>query len=169
MELEQRVKALEFELKILKNEIQHTITQVHELVLAQYAAEAAAAVSKPAESPTPVIKAVPLAEIRHAQHAIVAEEHHEHLKRLEVWAKGSIERLGSGRVGRLVTLFAERGYLLDVDRKQLIEVVARYEDTGPIKAPLTQVLDAVLKLDELLDRAADGEEALQIIEEANLG
>lgn len=173
MELEQRIKTLELEMRVLKNEIQRTLTEVQEHIIAQYAAQAAqaaqAAANKPVEAPAPVIKQVSVAEIRKAQSDLAGEEYQDHLKRLETWAKGNIERLGSGRVGRLITLFNERGYLQDADRKLLIDLVARNEDNGPIKAPLTQVLDAVLKLDELVDRTADGEEALQIIEEANLG
>jgi hypothetical protein len=36
MELEQRVKALEYEIKILKNEIQRTLLDIHEQVLVHY-------------------------------------------------------------------------------------------------------------------------------------
>jgi len=172
VELEQRVKTLEYEMRILKNEIQRTVTEVQEHIVAQYAAQAAAAAAaaaKPAEPTAPALKPASLADIRRVQSDIAADEQHAYNKRLETWAKGSIERVGSGRVGRLVTYFDERGYLLEGDKKLLIELVAKQDDNGPIKAPLTQVLDMVLKLDELIGRTADGEEALQIIEEANLG
>jgi hypothetical protein len=36
VELEQRVKTLEYELKILKNEIQRTLLDIHEQVLVHY-------------------------------------------------------------------------------------------------------------------------------------
>lgn len=167
MEIEQRVKTLEYEMRILKNEINRTITEIQEHILAQYTAQAAAA-AKPPEA-TPVLKPASLTEIHQVQGELADEEQQALLKRLEAWAKGNIERVGSGRVGRLVTLFDERGFLQDAERRLLVELVATHEDNGPIKAPLTQVLDMVLKLDELVGRTADGEEALQIIEEANLG
>jgi hypothetical protein len=170
MELEQRVKTLEYEMRIIKNEIQQTLNEVQEQISAQYKANAAqAAANKLAESQTPALKKASLADIQAAQNEILAEEEREHLRHLEAWAFGNIERLGSGRVGRLVTLFTERGYLREVEQKLLIALIASQGDNGPSKAPLTQVLDAVLKLDGLVKRAEDGDEALQIIEEANLG
>jgi hypothetical protein len=170
VEIEQRVKTLEYEMRILKNEINRTITEIQEHILAQYTAQAAqaAAAAKPPEA-APVLKPASLTEIHQVQGELADEEQQALLKRLEAWAKGNIERVGSGRVGRLVTLFDERGFLQNAERRLLVELVATHDDNGPIKAPLTQVLDMVLKLNELVGRTADGEEALQIIEEANLG
>ena len=49
MELEQRIKALEYELKILKNEVQRTLLDVQDQVLSQYPPALGTEKSKPAE------------------------------------------------------------------------------------------------------------------------
>lgn len=97
MELEQRVKALEYELKILKNEVQRTLLDIQEQILVHYypslrteetkpsdgaiqayealrSRQPAPVASAPSTAPAPVIKAVSLDEIRNAQNEIVAEE-----------------------------------------------------------------------------------------------
>ena len=88
MELDQRVKALEYEIKILKNEIQRTLLDIQEQVLIHYyptlrsddslppeaiaqafsakqaAAASSAAVPAPAPTPIPAVKKVSLEDIR---------------------------------------------------------------------------------------------------------
>jgi len=101
MELEQRVKVLEYELKILKNEIQRTLLDIQEQVLVHYYPSLRAEETKPSDgtiqayaalkarqpapaspksipvapsdNPAPPIKPVTLDEIRNAQNEIAAE------------------------------------------------------------------------------------------------
>ena len=61
MELEQRVKALEYEIKILKNEIQRTLLDIHEQVLVHYYPTLRLDDS---EVPAPVIQAIEAARAK---------------------------------------------------------------------------------------------------------
>ena len=61
MELEQRVKALEYEIKILKNEIQRTLLDIHEQVLVHYYPTLRLDES---EVPAPVIQAIEAARAK---------------------------------------------------------------------------------------------------------
>ncbi len=168
MELEQRVKVLEFELKILKNEIQRTILQVQEQVLAQYqpGANAPAPQAKPSE---PLIKKVELAEIQKTQQAVVAEAEQATVEQLTAWATSNVIRLGTRRLSRLIDVCLDKNVLTPELHKTLTQTIAQTKEKGPPKASLTLVLDAVLKLVELVEAQLDGEQALALIEEANLG
>ncbi|MBI5654012.1 MAG: hypothetical protein HZC40_26725 [Chloroflexi bacterium] len=165
MELEQRVKALEYEIKILKNEIQRTLKDVQTHVIAKYTASPATADAVMETG----IKKVSRAEIRQTQAELVNEAEKERIAKFTAWTNGNIARLGKSRVTRLADEFAERGFLDHTYHKLVLMVASQTSENGPLKAPLTLILDAVLKLDELLDRKPDGEEALTLIEEANIG
>lgn len=89
MELEQRIKTLEYEMKILKNEVQRTLLDIQEQVLVHYYPTLRTEESKPSEgmikaldelrarqasqSAAPVIKKVSLEEVRGAQRELAAE------------------------------------------------------------------------------------------------
>jgi hypothetical protein len=164
VELEQRVKALEYEVKILKNEIQRTLKDVQDHVVAKYKQAPAANAAE-----EPGIKKVSLDEIRQTQAELVSEAEKERIAKFTAWTNGNIARIGKPRVTRLADLFAERGFIDHTYHKLILSVATQTSENGPLKAPLTLILDAVLKLDELLDRKPDGEEALTLIEEANIG
>ena len=93
MELEQRVKALEYEIKILKNEVQRTLLDIQEQILVHYypslrteetnPSDATVAIvegirqkqASQAPAPSaPTINKVSLDEIREAQSELVAEQ-----------------------------------------------------------------------------------------------
>ncbi|MBI5302720.1 MAG: hypothetical protein HY868_11325 [Chloroflexi bacterium] len=58
MELEQRVKALEYEVKILKNDLQRTLLEIQEQVLLHYYPSLRADDSKPSEGTIQAVDAL---------------------------------------------------------------------------------------------------------------
>lgn len=168
MELEQRVKVLEFEIKILKNEIQRTLQQVQEQVLAQYqpGANAPAPQAKPSE---PLIKKVALDEIQKTQQDLAAEADQASAEQLAAWATSNVIRLGTRRVSRLIDVCVDKNVLTPEQHKTLTQTIAQTKEKGPLTPPLTLVLDAIMKLADLVEAQLDGEQAVALIEEANLG
>ncbi len=191
MELDQRVKALEYELKILKNEIQRTLLDIQEQVLvhyypslrtedssppaeavAQLASRAAAAAAAPV--PTPVIKKVSLDEIRTAPLAAAVPQasgsvDQAIMMRLLEWVNDSIPRLGGQRTNRLIETCTARA-IVDHDTQAILQrLTALNQQPDPPSVPANDALTLVLRLDEVLGRAADIDEALTVIEEAGLG
>lgn len=204
MELDQRVKALEYELKILKNEIQRTLLDIQEQVLVHYyptlraedstpPADAVAQINRAAgpagstatgapaaPSAAPVTtKKVSLDEIRTSQpSAVVAPvaapklsgsvDQGTMVKLLE-WVNEAMAKLGSRRTSHLIDLCVARAILDGETQAILLRLTALNKAPEPEAAPANDALTVVLRLDEVLGRAADMDEALTIIEEANLG
>lgn len=213
MELEQRVKALEYEIKILKNELQRTLLDIHEQILLHYypalrsdetkppasvmqaiealrtkqanpTVEAAASVvqtvelgrTKPApagaEPPMPVVRKVSLDEVRAAHYpaaAAAATVDQASALKLFEWAINSAAKVGSKRASRIVEVFDARGLMAPEMKEVLLRITAFNKATAPEKVAAHELVDEILKLDVLLGRAADPQEARALIEEANLG
>ena len=231
MELDARVKALEYELKILKNEIQRTLLDIQEQVLIHYypslrsddstppaeavtqvasrsattathvpaATPAPAAASAPAApppasevtapmgyrtvsvgpppaAPIPAVKKVTLEEIRAASSNVVAippkasgSVDQEIMVKLLEWVNDSIARLGSRRTSRLIEACVARA-IMDNDTKAiLLRLTSMNPLPDPAQVPANDALTLILRLDEVLGRAAEVDEALTIVEEAGLG
>jgi hypothetical protein len=211
MELDARVKALEYELKILKNEIQRTLLDIQEQVLIHYyptlrsedsappaeavaqlaarpfpaapPAETAAQIAArtipagpPPSTPVPAIKKVSLDEIRAAQPTAVAitpkasgsVDQATMVKLLE-WVNDSIARLGSKRTSSLIETCVARA-ILDNDTKAiLLRLTSMNQQPDPAQVPANDALTMFLRLDEVLGRAAEIDEALTVVDEAGLG
>jgi hypothetical protein len=223
VELEQRVKTLEYEMKILKNEVQRTLLDIQEQVLVHYypalrteetkpsegtiqaiealrarqAAQpaaapaaapapaalpsatpvvvpsAAAASKKPTASAPPAVLAVPelkkvsLEEIRAAQEELATESPQLNtvtVNKLVQWAKKSDAGSTAGGDGNAAA--AERGSLklLEWLMNSATKVTGERDEKR-----VSEVLDQLTKLNSLVDRASNMEEALRLIEEAKLG
>lgn len=91
------------------------------------------------------------------------------MARLSGWVSESAACLGKERVGRLVVACRRKGILSAQAQDVLLKVVSLARGAAPEKADVNQLLGAVLKLDELLGRAANKEEAVALIKEAGLG
>jgi len=197
VELEQRVKTLEYEMKILKNEIQKTLLDIQEQVLIHYyptlrteesspseglvqAIEALRSKqAKPEEAPNPsVAKKITLDEAHggadrpvQASPAFAANGALDQaaMIKLSGWASDSAAKLGKERTGRLVTICGNRGILTPEVRDVLLRVVSLSKAAAPGKASINDMVGVILKLDELLGRAANVEEARAVVGEANLG
>jgi hypothetical protein len=197
MELEQRVKALEYEMKILKNEIQRTLLDIQEQILVHYyptlrsedavpsegtlqafeaiRAKQGVVPAVPSGSPAPIAKKVTLEEVRAAQHApaeTAASPNGDgaaNVVGLSEWASRCAAHIGSERVTRLLDVSAKAGLIAPDARNVMQRVVSLSKEAAPEKVAVNDVLGALLKLYELLGRAADVEQALSLIEEAQLG
>lgn len=228
MELEQRVKTLEYEMKILKNEIQRTLLDIHEQVLIHYypslrieetqapasvaqavqsarasrtnspdvppatpvptAAPAPAPMPAPAqttspitpakpdtsaENVTPPIRKVSLDQVRATRSESAAApapgKSQDMLVNLVEWSVQNAAKFGKSRVTQLLKVCGEEGLFDSTIQTVLMQVVAMNKSTAPAQIVVNDVLDELLKLDRLLGRPANAEEALSLIEEAGLG
>jgi len=198
VELEQRVKALEYEMKILKNEIQKTLLEIQEQVLIHYypslrseemspsesALQAVEAIrakqsGQPAANP-PAARKVTLDEIRahgigaaSAESTAVAQAGGKMdpatMTKLSHWVSESAAKLGGERTGRLVTAYSAKGALSSEAKEALLRLASGNQGSIPGQVSPNEELGAILKLDELLGRVVNKEEALLLIEEANRG
>ncbi len=220
MELEQRVKTLEYEFKILKNEIQRTLLDIQEQILVHYypalrqdettpsdgivqtvdqlrakrgvtesappSPAPAPAVPDPAslnkivewaKQPTgdgasspPAVKKVSLDDIRGAQaDPRVAPPAAIDTGKLVEWAINCAAKLGAKRATRVVEVYGRKVLISAEVKTTLMRVTALSKDTGPDKVATNDVLMELLELDKALGRPVNPEEALALIEEANLG
>ena len=190
MELDQRVKALEYEIKILKNEIQRTLLDIQEQVLIHYyptlrsddslppeaiaqafnakqaAAAAPVAVPAPPPTPLPAVKKVSLDDIRAQSEPAAA------LAMAAPVRTGSDQSTmvnGGERIAKIVEVCGNKGIIPVETKAVLMRIASLSKDAAPSQVPVNEVLNALLKLDGVLGRAADVEEALVLIEEAQLG
>ena len=201
MELDQRVKALEYELKILKNEIQRTLLDIQEQILVHYypslrsddtappaeaiaqmarsaaaapAINTAAVAPPPAPGTVPAVKKISLDEIRAAQSGATAPaasgsvDQATMVKLLE-WVNDSIAHLGSQRTSRLIATCVKRAILGNDTKAILLRLTALNQQPDPERVSANDSLTTVLRLDEVLGRAAEIDEALTVVEEAGLG
>ena len=201
MELEQRVKALEYEMKILKNEVQRTLLDIQEQVLIHYYPALRADDSVPsegtmqslesirerrasmggttvsAEAPaSPRVKQVSLEEIRAVERdnsasPRPAEEADEiSILQLSGWVGSSAKRIGGQRTAKLIETCVDKGWIAVDSMNVLLRLASMGSDDGiPETVAVNEILGALLKLSQLLGRGGDVEEALTLIEEANLG
>ncbi|HEY4688195.1 MAG TPA: hypothetical protein VIK33_02700 [Anaerolineae bacterium] len=194
MELEQRVKALEYEMKILKNEVQRTLLDIQEQILIHYypalrleesgtpegaiqALEAVhakqASLGPPPATPPPVAKKVTLEEIRAGQREATPPSANVKAApdptRLSEWAGSASAKIGAQRTARLIDAAAAKGVVPEPMKDTLLRVAALNKEPAPEKVAVNDVLALLLKFYELAGRASDVEEALVVIEEANLG
>lgn len=201
MELEQRVKALEYDMKILKNEIQRTLLDIQEQILIHYypslrteetapsegiiqALESVRAKRRdlPQEAPASPIKRVSLEEIGGEQEESNAPDEEpvaaqsttdtdkDIVVRLSGWVSSTARKIGGERTGKLIQAYTNRGIISSELESPLLRLVGLItDDEAPKKVAVNEVLKAVLHLNELLGRDSNAEEALSLIEEAELG
>jgi len=201
VKLEDRVKALEYEMKILKNEIQRTLVDIREQLLIHYYPDLRAEEFSPPEDMIPPaevareeggmleegpgrpkVKQVSLEEIRAAQESASTAPADERpadgkqeadwsvLPELLAWVEHSVEKIGRERTSKLIETCAGRGLIPSEARDLLLRVtLLSNEDTAPERVPVNHVLSELLELKKVLRCNIDVEEALALIEEANLG
>jgi hypothetical protein len=161
MELDKRVKALEYEIKILKSEIQRTLLDVQEQILLHYypslrseeggssgVMQSIQSVQEslgkmdqpPAEPAEPVaVRQTSLEEIRGGggggpspvQPAAAQEEGAAVMAQLSNWAGTCVEKLGAERTGRLLEACGNRGVLDAETKAALSRVVTMSKDDNP--------------------------------------
>jgi hypothetical protein len=189
VELEQRVKALEYEMKILKNEIQRTLLEIHEQVLVHYYPSLRTADGDPPESMVkatellrlkpppepieepPLVRKVSLEEIRGIEEdppiALVSPP--VKMGKLMEWGLNAAAQIGTSPTNKIIELFARKGFIDPNTKDVLLQVSPLNRRTPPAELGVGDILRVVLKLDELLNRESDIEETLTLIKEANFG
>jgi hypothetical protein len=89
--------------------------------------------------------------------------------KLSGWVNDSAAKLGGERASKLIQTCIDKGILSGETKDVLLRMASLNKEAAPDKVSSNEILAAILKLDEMLGRAADIEEALAVIEEANLG
>lgn len=210
-QLEQRVKSLEYEIKILKNEVQRTLLDIQEQILVHYypslrATEESAptdgivqsiesirekkqqlaGASSPPEaqeaSGSPEVRQVSLEGVQAAQGenpvspeggAPVQPEGQDDQARIMVlsgWVSSTAQKIGGERTAQLIQVCAGKGILAPDLESPLLRLTGLISgDNVPEQVAVNDILSAILKLNELLGREANVDEALSIMEEAGFG
>jgi len=197
VDLEQRVKALEYEVKILKNEIQRALLDIQEQILVHYYPALRTEENGPSEgtlqslesirerraslgpastspagreemasrlpSQTPEVGSAP------AESSVKAVEQTS-ARRMSDWVSQNAVAIGRQRAARLVEACARGGWIPQESERLLLRLVS-LSGAGPEPetVSINDVLSALLGLNDLLALGRDVEEALTLIEEANLG
>jgi hypothetical protein len=193
MELEQRVKTLEYEMKILKNEIQRTLMDIQEQILVHYypslrreedtpsdgivqTFESIQAKKGPAEetSPAPQAKKISLEEVQamegEASPPAEAEISQDGLMHLSGWVTKAVKKMGGERTRKLVQAYTEKGFVTPKIEGFLLKLTAMSnEEAPPEKVEMKETLSTLMELNKLLGLEADVETALSLVEEADLG
>jgi len=211
-QLEQRVKSLEYEVKILKNEIQRTLLDIQEQILVHYYPSLRAEESGPTggtvqslatirakkqqlggdsnpsmvqeASELPGMSKISLEDIR-AQEATthVSEEaspppvegamneNQSKVMELSGWVSQTAQKIGGGRTTQLIQACTSEGVLTSDLERPLLRLAGLIitTDSVPEQVLVNDVLGAILKLNELLGRNGNVDEALSLIEAAHLG
>ncbi len=193
MQLEQRVKTLEYEMKILKSEVQRTLLDIQEQVLIHYYPSLRAEEALPSDgvvqafeslkagreeaqpqavSPPPITRKVSLDEAKTVQERSLIQKQldQESFVALSRWAMDSVAKLGKERTSKLLELYARRGFLASESKNVLLQLVSLGSEDDPLeKVSINEILSALTGLNELLGRGANPEEAISLIEEVGLG
>ena len=204
-QLEQRVKALEYEMKIMKNEVQRTLLDIQEQVLIHYYPSLRAEDEGPTEGilqsleairrkkqatgeapnpprAQPEVKMVSLGDMKVGQEETPGSlegevsspseggEDQSRIMELSGWVSNTAQKIGGERTGRLIQACTNKNIIAPDLEGSLLRLTGLISvDSAPEQVAVNEILGALLKLNELLGRGSDIEEALSIIEEANLG
>lgn len=201
-QLEQRIKTLEYELKILKSEVQRTLLDIQEQILLHYYPSLRTEELTPTESinqtlasiqekrqnlggssePTEVRK-VSLKDVKVApQEPPVSPEgelfsqpeegegDQDEILKLSGWASSTVQKIGAERTARLIQACTSKGIFSPDTESPLLRLAGLVNaDDVPEQVAVNDILGALIKLSKPLGREIGIEEALSIIEEANLG
>lgn len=102
--------------------------------------------------------------------ADVGAQEQDEMVILSGWVSSTAKRIGKDPTATLVRTYIERDILSPHVEQPLLRLVGLIDQSDtPSNVAVNDILRAVMKLDELLDRDSDIDEALSIIEQANLG
>ena len=194
--LEQRVKALEYEVKILKNEVQQVLLDIQEQILIHYypslhsdegvvssstkAIETFESLQRSQGSVREIKKpqfakpinvsldATPLP--RDAGGAIYEDvEDTSSLVELSDWVTQSVKKIGHRRVERVVKMYAQQGLLSASSQGTLVRLSLFKNGTGePQHVGVHDVLNVLMKLNEVLGYSTSDDEMLLLLEKVDI-
>jgi hypothetical protein len=187
--MEQRVKTLEYEIKILKNEIQRTLLNIQEQILIHYYPALRSDNETPSEgvvqslesirerrastgeeqASASAVKKVSLEDLEDGSGAAKGTAQEEAM-RLSAWVSQSVGRIGKERTARLIESCVSSGWI-DPDSKTVLQKFASLSDDEgvPMAVAVNEILAVIMALNPLIEQEVDVETALSLIEEANLG
>lgn len=196
MELEQRVKALEYEVKILKNEIQKTLLAIQEQILIHYHPSLRAGEDAPLEgvaqslesirerrttdgtqqTGAAPVKKVSLEELTPAMASGTgnsetnAQTGQQEAVRLSKWVGQGVGKIGKERMARLIPTCVDNGWISLDSREVLLRFAALSDETkAPETVTINEVLGVIMDLNPQIEPEIDLDKALSLIEEADLG
>lgn len=180
MALEDRVKALEQEMKVLKNEIQSTLLDIQEQVLIHRYPSLRAEESLPPEGVMRSLESTSEERKGKPKEALTSPEGQLSSRskkgvprppfaELVGWVSDSVERIGGQRTREAIEIYANGGYLAPEVRDILLQFISLSdEEDAPEKVEMKEVRDILLKLNKVL-----GHETVEVapspIEEETLG
>jgi hypothetical protein len=86
------------------------------------------------------------------------------------WVSSAVPKIGKDRATKLLEVVSQKGYLASDAKDVLVKLCTATGGDGPSdKVATNDILTALLKLNELLGRGTNVEEALSLIDEAKLG
>ena len=187
MEMEQRVKTLEYEIKILKNEIQRSLLDIQEQILIHYYPTLRSEDTTPSEAtlkvledaraknpPPAAVRKVTLDEVRASQPAsapAAAPQNPAAFNMLSMfeWLMASAAQIGGERTARLVKVCVNRKILAAVDDSIYPQIAALHPGNNHPSASMNDLMTLIKRLNQVLGRGHNIDEALGVLEEAQLG
>lgn len=151
MELEQRVKALEYEMKILKNEVQRTLLDIQEQILVHYYPQLRIEETKPSDGTIASIEAI---RQRQANQAAAATP--------QPAAPPAMPGVNA------IPATPSATTVPTIKKVSLDEIREAQQELG-VEDPKAQSDNSQKMLEALIKRAGSIEEALRMIEEAKRG
>ncbi|MCB9420343.1 MAG: hypothetical protein H6667_11080 [Ardenticatenaceae bacterium] len=179
MELERRVKTLEQEMKILKNQIQTTLREIQEQILIHYYpslrsdsyVEKTKEESRPAEfegdpdngsfASKPKVKMVSLDEIRQRKAQVVQPSETENgngrteqtigndMAELARWMGENVIELGAEKTGRMIEMKVEDGSISPAAKDKLFQLLGMFDDGDLDEGLVREMVDTFLRLNKL--------------------
>ncbi|MHB0856078.1 MAG: hypothetical protein ACYC5M_00740 [Anaerolineae bacterium] len=199
MELEQRVKLLEDELKILKNQIQTTLLEIQEQILVHYypalRAESAQAGDAPLASLQPTLNAVPdpasaapvpvvksftlkdaapttIRAVTASAPLAPAELDGETISALVEWASNETPVIGTERSRRAIEVYAQQKIVSSRIEESLQRMIRLHHSEDPLPPmDLADILASYMRLHKILQGAKGGDllPVLELMEAESLG
>jgi hypothetical protein len=193
MDLEKRVLSLEYQIKILKNEIQRLLLQVQENILIHYypILETEEYSPKPSpknppkkvEDPEPALvstppepaasttpEATPTTPESVESPSKPAADSQDTIIELSEWTTTSVSMIGADRTRLLIEKCDAKGWLEPKNHDLLLRLVSMNPDaSSPEIVAVNQILGLALKFTRLIGANIEIDEVLTLIEEAGLG
>jgi len=187
MNLEDRVKTLELELKVLKNEIQVTMLEIQEQVLLRYhpalraggedagrrgreGANRGSEALFQGQNGTAGDGEVVVQEVIQTAPAANAQVNRANFTDLVEWVSRSAEEIGVDRTNRVLEIYTDGGYLTAGQKEILMQLMALSdEDSEPERVSIKEMLNVLLELNKLLGYEGDVSETLSLIQEQSVG
>lgn len=172
-QLEQRVKTLEYEIKILKNQVQRALLDIQEQILIHYYPSLR---TEETATPKGIKQSMTSVQKKRQQMGAAASPPSPpsppqvDVMALSEWVSSTAQKIGKERITKLIPVCAGKGILTPDVEKSLLRLTGLVTEDEPSEpVAVNDVLAALVSMNELLGRASDVHEALSIIEEAHLG